>query len=356
MFIMLSAKNEAYYTNPKRKRGRLWLPSLALRVSISSGRSKYKSLRTVHRRGFTLIELLVVIGIIAVLLGLLLPAVQKVREAANRMKCGNNLRQLGVASHQYHDVHQHLPPGIGYTPFATSGVWGQHFFHLLPYLEQGNLYELALGSVPLTTGPITMYFPGNNNVYSQPLPVFLCPSDPSVGPDGLVTVDGFSWGACSYAANSQVFAAHRGDPQGKVRLVDITDGTSNTIMYAEKYARCTSSSMPLTQGEGGNLWAYCASRNLNLPPPMNLPYKPYHPSFAIIGYFGNPQGPGSKFQVQPTPFLGNCDPTRASTAHAGGMLVCMADGSLHSLAPALSGDIWWALVTPSGGEVLGSDW
>jgi prepilin-type N-terminal cleavage/methylation domain-containing protein len=309
------------------------------------------------RRGFTLIELLVVMAIIAVLLGLLLPAVQKVRETANRMKCGNNLRQLGLAAHQYHDVNQHLPPGIGYTPLATSGVWGNSFFHLLPYLEQGNLHERALGSVPLTTGPITMYFPGNNEVYSQPVATFICPSDPSVGPGGVVTVDGLSWGASCYAVNSQVFARGRGDPQGNTRFADITDGTSNTILYAEKYARCTSTSMPLTGGEGGSLWAYCAFRSLDLPPPMNPPPKPYAAGFAIVGYFGNPQGPtGSKFQVQPTPFLGNCDPTRAATAHASGMLVCLADGSVRTLAPSMSGETWWAAVTPAGGEILGSDW
>src|SRR5713226_8866447 len=134
--------------------------------------------RTTRRRGFTLIELLVVIAIIAILIALLLPAVQMVREAANRIKCSNNLRQLGLAAHNHHDTQGHLPPGIGYTPLAKSGVWGNSFFHLLPYLEQENLYRSALGPVQLPTGPITMYFPGNNNVYSQPVPTFLCPSDP----------------------------------------------------------------------------------------------------------------------------------------------------------------------------------
>src|SRR5439155_6002573 len=102
----------------------------------------------------------------------------------------------------------------------------------------------------------------------------------------------------------------------------------------------------------------CAFRTLDLPPPMELPGKPFHAAFAIAGYFGNPNtiGPGSKFQVQPSPFLGNCDPTRASTAHNGGMLVCLADGSVRTLAPSMSGDTWWAALTPSGDEVLGSDW
>jgi prepilin-type N-terminal cleavage/methylation domain-containing protein len=310
----------------------------------------FQSPRIARRCGFTLIELLVVIGIIAVLIGLLLPAVQKVREAANRFKCCNNLHQLGLAAHQYHDVHQHLPPGAGYTPLAESGVWGHHFFHLLPYLEQGNLYERAWGSVPLTTGPITIHWPGNNNVYSQPVPTFVCPSDPSVGPDGVVTVKGISWGASSYAANSQVAAPIPHDPQGKRCLLAITDGTSNTILYAEKYALCTSTSLAL---DGGNLWAYCATAVFNLPPPMAPPYKLYHPAFG-----GGPYaiGPGSRFQVQPSPFLGNCDPTRASTAHPGGMSVCLADASVRTLSSSMSGLTWWAAVTPSGGEVLGPDW
>jgi prepilin-type N-terminal cleavage/methylation domain-containing protein len=314
-------------------------------------------LRTAQRRGFTLIELLVVIAIIAILIGLLLPAVQKVREAANRIQCGNNLKQLGLAAQNYHDTHQHLPPGIGYTPLATNGVWGQYFFHLLPYLEQDNLYQSALGSVPFRppVGPTMVYFPGNNNVYSQSLSVLLCPSDPSVGPGGVVTVHGIPWGASCYAVNSQaVKDRSTGGPQGKARIpADFADGTSNTILHAEKYARCTSTSMRL---DGGNLWAYCANPLIALPPPMNQPLNPFHPAFAINGYFGAPNtiGPGSKFQVQPTP--GNCDPTRASTPHAGGMFVGMVDGSVRTLAPSLSGDTWWALVTPSGGEVLSSDW
>jgi prepilin-type N-terminal cleavage/methylation domain-containing protein len=312
-----------------------------------------RSFRTTQRRGFTLIELLVVIAIIAVLIGLLLPAVQKVREATNRIQCGNNLRQLGLAAHQYHDHHKHLPPGIGYTPLATNGVWGGNFFHLLPYLEQDNLYRSALGPVALPTGPVTIYCPINHNVYSQPVPTFLCPSDPSVGPGGVVTVNGISWGASCYASNGQVFAPIRGDPQGKTRLASITDGTSNTILYAEKYARCSSTSMAL---DGGSFWGYCASGVFDLPPPMNQPFKPYQFGFAIAGLFGNPNtiGPGSRFQVQPT--AGNCDPTRTATSHASGMVVCLADTSVRTLAPSLSGTTWWQAVRPSDGEVLGSDW
>jgi hypothetical protein len=91
---------------------------------------------------------------------------------------------------------------------------------------------------------------------------------------------------------------------------------------------------------------------------MESPYKPFHSAFAIIGYMGAADtiGPTSIFQVQPTPFLGNCDPTRASTSHTGGIVVCMVDGSVRTLGPNMSGATWWAALTPSGGEVPGSDW
>src|SRR5262249_22357430 len=165
-----------------------------------------KFFTTAQRRGFTLIELLVVIAIIAVLIGLLLPAVQKVREAANRMKCANNLKQLGLAAHNYHDQHQHLPPGIGYYPTAQNGIFGTFFFRLLPNLEHDTLFRSALGVVPFPPpdGPTSVYYPGNNNVYSQRVPVFLCPSDPSVGPDGVVAFNGFRFGASCYGPNALV--------------------------------------------------------------------------------------------------------------------------------------------------------
>jgi prepilin-type N-terminal cleavage/methylation domain-containing protein len=318
---------------------------------------------TTARRGFTLIEMLVAIAIIAVLIGLLLPAAQKVRETANRIKCSNNLKQLGVAAHNYHDTHQHLPPGVGYHPFAANSTFGTYFFHLLPYMEQDPLYRSSLGTAPFLSpaGPTTLYYPGNNNVYSQPVAALLCPSDPSVDSGGIVRIDGCPFGASSYAPNGLISGSPppTPGPQGKTRLIAITDGTSNTILHAEKYARCSNSSMSPAFRDGGTAWAYCTGLPFPWqPPPMTFRGKAFQPGFAIaaLANLGAPNaiGPGSRFQVQP--IEGNCDPTRASTAHLGGIQVGLADGSVRTLAPSMSGVTWWAAVTPSGDEVLGSDW
>ena len=188
-----------------------------------------------------------------------------------------------------------LPPGMGFTPFETNGVWGSHFFHLLPFLEEGNLYDRSLGSVPFPTGPITMYYPGNNNVYSQPVPTFLCPSDPSVESGGVVTVDEISLGASCYAANSQALSKNDLNSipaHGTVRRArPASPPTSPTALRTPFSMPRNMRAAPVrvmapAAGNGGNAWAYCASKDFALPPPMEPPGKAFQSGFAITGYMG----------------------------------------------------------------------
>src|SRR5262249_8460387 len=154
------------------------------------------------------------------------------------------------------------------------------------------------------------------------------------GADGVVTLAGVSFGASCYASNALVVGQNditttpfKTNAQGKTRIpADIPDGTTNTILHAEKYARCTNTTLPTQFQDAGSAWAYSTAGGFPwLPPPMALPVKAFAPGFCIPAFANqgapNAIGPQSIFQVQPTPFLGNCDPTRAATAHAGGIQV-----------------------------------
>jgi prepilin-type N-terminal cleavage/methylation domain-containing protein len=300
-----------------------------------------------HRwRGFTLIELLVVIAIIAILIGLLLPAVQKVREAAARISCTNNLKQIALAAHGYNDANLRLPPQYGpSSPGAPTN--GTVFFYLLPYIEQANLYNQANGNV----------YQSPPNAHTHPQKSYQCPSDPNYG-TGLLD-PGNPWALGTYAANYQVFGnPDAGDYNGSNPGANMDggasipktfqDGQSNTIMFAERYAFCGNFATLWGHGNWENNWMAMFA---------------YGNRAGTQGYtsqynWGPPGkvGPGSKFQITPNPYQTQCDTARASTSHSSGMMTGLGDGSVRSLNSGISGLTWWQACTPNGGEPLGSDW
>jgi prepilin-type N-terminal cleavage/methylation domain-containing protein len=291
------------------------------------------------RRGFTLVELLVVIAIIAILIALLVPAVQKVREAAARTQTNNNLKQLSLATHSCNDTYRVLPPATGL--FGQPGFAATVHYHLLPFIEQDNLYKAIIAS--------------NGTFTNSIIPPFISPQDPSLVNNGA--------GVQNFAANLRVFTDNGvlavGAPaintannpstnqpwyNGTANIPrTFQDGTSNTISFTTVYMIC-----------GGTYSYYYSAAgtagNTNPGSPFfgfNLANGQASPTVAA--------GTVPTFQTQPT--IPNCyNQYLPHSLQSGGLSVALFDGSVRMINPSISFGTWNAAMQPNDGITLGSDW
>jgi prepilin-type N-terminal cleavage/methylation domain-containing protein/prepilin-type processing-associated H-X9-DG protein len=310
-------------------------------------------------RAFTLIELLVVIAIIAILIGLLLPAVQKVREAAARMKCQNHLKQWALAMHNYHDANGHLP--FGSTNNSGHTVRQTWVMYVWPYVEQDNLARQNNYKNPFYVPPATVWFT-LNGLCGQHVPIYLCPSDnglidQSVGQyqrtRGNYVVN---WGNALYddtrapptgTAVRQNFGpfyhlgGHRSTP-GVARITDVTDGTSNTLLLSEtliaKVATDNDWRGDIHNDDGVFRFHTVITPNSSAPDLIS--------SRTFFTPNNDPLMPVA---------LGNPQRAAARSRHTGGVNAALCDGSVRFVSNSIALNAWMALGSMSGGEVVQGD-
>ena len=296
------------------------------------------------RRGFTLIELLVVIAIIAILIGLLLPAVQKVREAAARMKCSNNLKQISLAVHNYESAYNKVP-AMSVPLGNATGIRGSIMVALLPYVEQDNLYKLHQANNGIT-----------QPVAAQVVKTFLCPSDPNSS-NGTVTATVNSvtglFATTNYNANAALFS----NPNANGRpdqaswnwtqarfgpLVSIPDGTSNTVGFTERIVNAEGTMVVRDVAPESGFEAFRWSG------PSFANYQSQYPGGEFTWSFVSPSS-----QIGKTTGLIRWFP---SSAHSGVLLTALMDGSVRGVSAGISANTFWRAVKPDDDAPLGNDW
>lgn len=253
-----------------------------------------------YRHGVTAIQLLVILGLLLFLGALLVPAVQKVRDAAARTQSANNLKQLGLAMHNYNEVHNNLPPIAGKVGVAEGSV----LFFLLPYLEQDKLYKIAFASGDKAN---------SWNIAGAVVPIFIDPQDNSA-PDHRFQN---AIATASYAGNWHVFK----DGASSIRAT-FQDGTANTLAFTTRYQICNNTP---------TAWAYSDIYT-------------WTPMFAYYNF--------EKFQIGP--LQDYCDP-KLTQSFWWGTVIALGDGSVRSVSREISARTWHAIITPAGGEILGAD-
>jgi prepilin-type N-terminal cleavage/methylation domain-containing protein/prepilin-type processing-associated H-X9-DG protein len=354
-------------------------------------------MRTGRRSGFTLIELLVVIAIIAVLIALLLPAVQAAREAARRAQCVNNLKQIGLAMHNYHSATNSFPQGASKNPKNGPGdsdlIWSSWSAQalMLPYLEQQALYNAANFSWGIDVFGDPCY-QINSTVANTVINAFMCPSDPNVGRTNLnsyfasvgtttnfMTVN--CWGGvntpCAPTGSTGVFTYFLA-----YGIRDIADGTSNTVAYAESLTGSPNGGSGYrgnsTQGvndPGGQLFNAQTNPAVVMQA-LQACQTAFQQGQSIQTNKGQLWALGARaytlFQTIQTPndrqfTFGSCEfgctgcgldqswAVQPSSFHSGGVNVLMADGSVRFVKDSIARTTWWALGTRDWGETISSD-